>query len=122
MPLVPPALLEFEMMPLHLRDVPLKPGCRARTVRLNQYRLPPELPPRTEVTLVAFDHGRCIVRDDSGREFDVFMACLRTPTLIRINRRWRRLDCVHTLNLLLSERGGDSYTGRRTWSSKWKPA
>jgi hypothetical protein len=55
----------------------------------NAYPLPPGWQDRQVVTVTGFDHGWATVRDDAGRETQVFIACIDSGWEECVNGKWR---------------------------------
>jgi hypothetical protein len=56
-------------------------GAKARIKRCPPFTLPPDLPLGTQVTVIATAPGTTIVRDDSGREWQLSRCCVRVGML-----------------------------------------
>jgi len=75
-------------------EIEQRVGAKARIKRCPPFTLPPELLPGTEVTILATAPGTTIVRDDSGREWQLSQCCVSVGMLYQLGneKRWRSAD------------------------------
>jgi len=63
-------------------------GGRGWTSDLPQYPLPEGLPDNAPVWTMGYNHGYARVRDDHGREWEVFVGCVELEREYQVEGRW----------------------------------